>query len=612
MNVTENIQRASATESAGAPRGSAAMVSPVRLIVTLLASAFVAEGAIMVGLSLNPEMPEQIKWFVDSALLGVLLLCPLWLFVYRPMRRVLSERAAAFDRLASSEERHRALFESSLDAIMTLEPPSWRFTSGNPATVSTFRAASEQDFIAHEPWSLSPESQPDGSASVDKAREMIETAMREGSHFFEWTHTRIGGEEFPATVLLTRMEVEGKTFLQATVRDITAQKQAEAALVHAAEEWNATFDAMDSYVAIIDSDCRVVRANRAMLEAFQGQEVIGACCYALVHGTAQRPEACVSRRTFETGESMHAEVQEPHLGNRWFDVSAFPIRQPDGTVTQIVHVLRDITDRKTAEATKAVLEVQLRQQQKMAAVGALAGGAGHEINNPINGIMNYAQLIKDRLEPDSDLTEFAAQIIVETERIASITGGLLTFAAEDGTTRAPAHINAIVESTLAPIRAALTRDHVARDVDISDGLPAISCNCGQIEHVLASLISNAQDSLNGKYAGSDDNKKLMIAARIMDKDDHRWIRTTVGDSGTGIPEGLLERVFEPFVTTKDRSIGAGSIGKGMGLFISYAFVQEHEGALTIESEEGQWTRVHMDLPIAPRLRPEQVEPGTGK
>src|SRR3989304_10192188 len=102
---------------------------------------------------------------------------------------------------------------------MTLEPPSWTFTSGNPATVEMCGAKDEEEFVSQGPGDLSPERQPDGRASAEKAMEVIETAMREGSLFFEWTHRRSGGEEFPATVLLSRMQSGGRGFLQATVRD---------------------------------------------------------------------------------------------------------------------------------------------------------------------------------------------------------------------------------------------------------------------------------------------------------------------------------------------------------------------------------------------------------
>jgi signal transduction histidine kinase len=116
---------------------------------------------------------------------------------------------------------------------MTLGPPTWRFTDANPATLAMFKATSVADFTSHGPYDLSPEKQPDGRASADVALEMIGAAMREGSAYFEWTHKRIDGQEFPATVLLTRMEWGGKRFLQATVRDISEQKQFEVELGHA-------------------------------------------------------------------------------------------------------------------------------------------------------------------------------------------------------------------------------------------------------------------------------------------------------------------------------------------------------------------------------------------
>jgi PAS domain S-box-containing protein len=130
------------------------------------------------------------------------------------------------DALRESEARHRLLFDGSRDAMMTLAPPSWKFTSGNPAALEMFGARDAVEFTALGPWDLSPERQPDGSSSADKAREAIEAALREGSLFFEWTHRRPDGTDFPATVLITRMEMAGQAFLEATVRDITAQKQA--------------------------------------------------------------------------------------------------------------------------------------------------------------------------------------------------------------------------------------------------------------------------------------------------------------------------------------------------------------------------------------------------
>ncbi len=125
------------------------------------------------------------------------------------------------------EHKYRNLVENSRDALMTIEPPSWKFIFGNPAMLEMFRLKNARELMTFGPWDISPERQPDGRDSGEKAKEMIETAVRKGSHFFEWTHKRIDGEEFPANVLLTRMEHDGKVVIQATVRDITEQKRAE-------------------------------------------------------------------------------------------------------------------------------------------------------------------------------------------------------------------------------------------------------------------------------------------------------------------------------------------------------------------------------------------------
>ncbi|HET6442451.1 MAG TPA: sensor domain-containing diguanylate cyclase [Phycisphaerae bacterium] len=189
----------------------------------------------------------------------------LWYFILRKVasawRGKADQHRALADSLRVSEKRYRILFESSRDALMTLAPPSWKFTSGNPATVKLFGTKDAAEFTALGPWDLSPERQPDGRPSAEKAKEMIETAMREGSHLFEWTHKRLGGEDFPATVLLTRMELAGQTLLQATVRDITAQKQAEDAAAKENAKLSAMISGMDEGVVFANADNVVVEVN---------------------------------------------------------------------------------------------------------------------------------------------------------------------------------------------------------------------------------------------------------------------------------------------------------------------------------------------------------------
>ncbi len=162
---------------------------------------------------------------------GAVLLTLLLGFLYVLLRRTDAAIHAQQAELREREERFRLMFDGSRDAMITLAPPSWNFASGNPAALEMFGAGNEAEFTATGPWAASPERQPDGRSSADKAREKIETALREGSHFFEWTHRRFNGADFPATVLLTRVEFAGEASLLAIVRDITAQKRAAANLI---------------------------------------------------------------------------------------------------------------------------------------------------------------------------------------------------------------------------------------------------------------------------------------------------------------------------------------------------------------------------------------------
>ncbi len=130
-------------------------------------------------------------------------------------------------RRRESEEKYRTLFHRSHDAIATLDPPSWHFMTANHAMIELFGAKNGRELLAYEPWQLSPEHQPDGRPSEEKAREMIAKAVQDGVNFFDWTHKRLSGESFPVTVLLSRVNLGSKTFLQATMRDVTALREAE-------------------------------------------------------------------------------------------------------------------------------------------------------------------------------------------------------------------------------------------------------------------------------------------------------------------------------------------------------------------------------------------------
>lgn len=276
----------------------------------------------------------------------------------------------------------------------------------------------------------------------------------------------------------------------------------------------------------------------------------------------------------------------------WVNVNVTLLKGAAGQPTRALAAIEDITRRKRLEADQWGLEAQLRQQQKMEAVGTLASGMAHEINNPLNGIMNYAQLIQDRLPPASPLAEYTGEILGETERIATIVRHLLTFSRDERQSHSLARIADIIEGTLSLVRTVIRRDQITLTVDVPEGLPDLRCRSQRLQQVLMNLMTNARDALNERYPAHDPDKVLIVSARLLARDGRRWIRVTVEDHGTGITPEVRARMFDPFFTTKPREKGTG-----LGLSVSHGIVKDHKGELRVETEPGRFTRVHLDLPV---------------
>ena len=274
------------------------------------------------------------------------------------------------------------------------------------------------------------------------------------------------------------------------------------------------------------------------------------------------------------------------------ELTISPIKE-GGIQKSVLGIARDITDQIRMEEEKQQMEVHLRQQQKLESIGTLASGVAHEINNPIMGIMNYATLISERLAPSqSQLREFANEIGHETKRVATIVNNLLTFSRQEKQSHSPARITDIIDGTLSLIQTIIKRDQITLEVDVPEDLPEIKCRSQQIQQVLMNLLTNARDALNQRYSEYDPDKIITLKVNLFEKEGRRWLRTTIEDHGVGIPFEIRERIFDPFFTTKDRATGTG-----LGLSISLGIVQDHHGELTFESEEDQFTRFHLDLPV---------------
>jgi PAS domain S-box-containing protein len=326
----------------------------------------------------------------------------------------ITERKRAEGAMRESELRYRLLFDESRDALMTLAPPSWKFTSGNPAALEMYGAKSAAQFTELGPLDVSPERQPDGSLSADRARESIEAAVRTGSHFFEWRHQRLDGTDFPATVLLTRIQVAGQTFLQATVRDITAQKQAEQALRESEARTRAITDSAQDAILMMDQAGHISYWNPAAerILGYTRAEAIGQNLHAFIvpsryHGAhhAGFPVFQQTGQGAAVGKTLDLNARRKDGKEIAVQLSLSAIRMNDGW--HAAGILRDITAQKQAEAnlleTNCQLEAATGRANEMAVRAELASSAkseflanmSHEIRTPMNGVLGMIGLLLD-------------------------------------------------------------------------------------------------------------------------------------------------------------------------------------------------------------------------
>ncbi|RME94069.1 MAG: PAS domain S-box protein, partial [Verrucomicrobia bacterium] len=255
--------------------------------------------------------------------------------------------------------------------------------------------------------------------------------------------------------------------------------------------------------------------------------------------------------------------------------------------------ITDVTERRLAEEEHHRLEQHIREQQRLEAIGQLAGGVAHEINNPITGIINYAEILEEALPEDSDLREFTREIRHESERIARIIRTLLAFARPERTSRQDVTVSSLVENVFALVRTTLQNDLIKVFTEIPPQPLAVNCRPEQLQQLLLNLIANAREALNQRYPKGDPNKILSVHAASFERDGRPWIRLTVEDHGPGIPQADLPHVLNPFFTTKNRTRHAG-----LGLTVAQSIAADHGGRIRIESRPGEITLVHVELPAA--------------
>ena len=354
------------------------------------------------------------------------------------------------------------------------------------------------------------------------------------------------------------------------------------------QEFLALLAGIPDRITLLDPNLQVVWSNQdGDIHALEGWRRPGRdrkLCFQFWYELAEICDECPPSRCFLSGRQEQGQIET--TDGRIWDVRAIPIRDEAGKVVNVIELGQDITDRIRAQE-------QTIRSAHLASLGELAAGVAHEINNPINGIINYAQVLADRLAGMPPGADLATRIIHEGERISAIVRNLLTFARPEGGSHQVLDVATALQDSLALLSAQMRREHVECRVEIEPSLPPVAADSGQLRQVLLNVINNARYALNEKYPGANQEKVLDIKVGRAGSESEK-VRIVVIDYGSGIQAEILDRVMNPFFTTKP--VGKGT---GLGLSISHGIIAAHGGSLKLESVAGQFTRVRIDLPVAP-------------
>jgi len=365
-------------------------------------------------------------------------------------------------------------------------------------------------------------------------------------------------------------------------RDITELKEAEEVIKSERDKLHLILSNLVEGVGIVNTDLIIEFQNEIL--ALQLGDCTGRKCYSAFRELSEPCEHCLMDEVLQTGKLQ--QVEHDSSTGRIFEQAYTPFTDADGQEKVIV-LQRDITERKASMAA-------VMRSEQLAALGELAAGVAHEINNPINGIINYAQILLNQSEEESEVNNVAKRVIKEGDRIARIVEGLLSFARREEEHKTAVAISEIISESLTLTEAQMRNDAIVLKKDIPVDLPKILAQAQEIEQVFVNIISNARYALKEKYPEVDKNKILEITAKTLKEDSRAMVRVSFRDRGIGIPANFIDKVMNPFFTTKPE-------GKrtGLGLSVSHGIMSDHGGRLFIDSVEGKFTRVDVDLPVWP-------------
>lgn len=484
--------------------------------------------------------------------------------------------------LTESEARYRNLFESVQDGVFETGSDG-RFVRANRGMAEIFGVASAERII--------------GRPAVDfwgdpgaRAAFLEELESRKSVGSYRSHSRRQDGTPVIVEVSAVRLEGPAGEFLgtEGIMRDVTESAEAADAMRRAAEEWRTTFDSMSDLVSVHDGDFRIVKANAAMSDFFglAPAELVGRSCHQLYHGSDTPCSSCPFPEMADSLLAVTSETYEAHLGMPML-MTVSPILGSDGRLAGCVHVARDVSERRR-------LEEQLRQSQKMEAIGRLAGGVAHDFNNMLSVIGGFTEEALAKIGPLDPAADDLREVRSAAERSANLTRQLLAFSRRQPIEPKVVDLNERLRSMEGMLRRLLGED-VMVEFDLSQDLWPVRVDLSQMDQVLANLAANSRDAMPEGGTLRVESGNVTLEDLEVETDEGvaagDYVMLSVSDDGQGMDHETLRHVFEPFFTTK----GEGR-GTGLGLATVYGAVKQNGGTVDVDSAPGVGTTVRVYLP----------------
>ena len=366
-------------------------------------------------------------------------------------------------------------------------------------------------------------------------------------------------------------------------------------LTEAKEQWEETFNTIDDVIAIHDKDFNVIRVNAAAAKMLgvSLSEIKKQKCYQSFHDTEGPPGWCPGLEVLKTGAPATREVFDARI-QKHIEIKALPRFDKKHRIIGLIHIVRDITDRKRAEDEQRNLQAQFLQAQKIESIGLLAGGVAHDFNNILSTILGYSELSLMNL-PDGHPARQNLLIIREAgEKAAALTHQLLAFSRKQVLEMKAINLNTVVEKMVKMLSRVIGED-VVLHLNTRAPTSNIMADLGQIEQILMNLAVNARDAMPSGGRMMIETADVELDGEYVKKHEivkpGPYVMLAVSDTGEGMSKNVMDRIFDPFFTTKE--VGKGT---GLGLATVYGIVKQHNGYIFVYSEPGKGTTFKIYLP----------------